>query len=166
VKVYIASSLGNVATVQRLRDLLVSLGHEITHDWTVVEPGHANDPRAAEHPGFPDSTDPISITLEDRADADIEGVVSADALIAILPGGVGTHTELGAALGWNRCAGDSYGKEPIKVFLWAAGGLDAYIAPGGYPCAFWLAPCVHLVDGDAADMLAAFEFWAKQKGAS
>ena len=161
MKVYIASSLGNVAMVQRLRDLLVSLDHEITHDWTVVGPGHANDPRAVRQA---DVVDQVSLTLENRADADIEGVVSADALIVVMPGGVGTHTELGVALGWNQCAEDSYGKEPIKVFLWAEGGLDAHVEPGGYPCAFWYAPDVQVIDGDAADMLAAFEFWAKRKG--
>lgn len=61
---------------QVLRNYLVGLGHQITHDWTL----HAND------------------TPQQKAEQDIEGVKQADLLIALLPGGRAFHVEMGAAL--------------------------------------------------------------------
>jgi hypothetical protein len=59
-----------------LRDHLVGLGHQITHDWTL----HECD------------------TPSQKAECDIVGITQADLLIALLPGGRAFHVEIGAAL--------------------------------------------------------------------
>ena len=77
---YIASSLSNRAKVSHLRDMLVSKGWNHCYDWT---------------------TNSLPITEEELHAiglAEMNGVQSADFLIALLPGGKGTHIEIGLAL--------------------------------------------------------------------
>ena len=80
-KYYIASGLANFAQVQELRDLLNGLGWEHTYDWTVH-----NGARTAHE------------LLPTVGMAEIEGVVDAEVVIGLLPGGRGTHIEIGAAI--------------------------------------------------------------------
>lgn len=95
---YLATSLQNrgiaLDVIRRLRDV----GWTTTFDWAARPPVDHHDPAA----------------LRRRAQDDIAGVLSADVVVAILPGGVGTHYEIGAA----------YAKG-IPVILWAPGGLQA-----------------------------------------
>lgn len=77
---YIASSLSNRAKVSHLRDVLVSKGWNHTYDWTKNAPPITKEELHA-------------IGL-----AEMKGVQSADLLIALLPGGKGTHIEIGLAL--------------------------------------------------------------------
>lgn len=102
-KVYIASSLENAAAVRRLRDLLVWQGHTVTYDWT-------------EH-GSVQSEGPERIAAV--AAAEEAGVRAAELLIALLPGGRGTHVEIGIALG---------ARVPVVLH-----GVDAY----DRECAFY-----------------------------
>lgn len=80
MKVYIASTLSNAERVAKLRDRLQNLGIEITYDWTshgmVLEPGD----------------------LDEIAAQELQGVIDADHLFVVLPGGKGTHVELGAMI--------------------------------------------------------------------
>lgn len=82
-KFYIATSLGNVAEHHRVRDWLVAHGHTITVDWTEMESLKSTDGTEK---------------LMERAVVDLEGVYQADVVVVLLPGGAGTHVELGAAL--------------------------------------------------------------------
>lgn len=87
MKYYIASGLDNAEQVKKLKAILDERGWEHTYDWTVhgSVAGHGAD------------------VFSDTADKEIEGVYMADVVIVLLPGGRGTHTELGAALGVADC---------------------------------------------------------------
>ncbi|WP_270180315.1 nucleoside 2-deoxyribosyltransferase [Alkalihalobacillus sp. CinArs1] len=81
MKFYIASSFQNKAQVQELRDLLKNEGYTHTYDWTKNE-------RAT--------------TFEELGrigTSELDAVKESDFLIALLPGGKGTHIEIGIALG-------------------------------------------------------------------
>lgn len=83
MKFYIATSLGNVAEHHRVRDWLLARGHIITVDWTEMESLKSTDD---------------TMKLAERAYIDLDGVKDADTVIVLLPGGSGTHVELGAAI--------------------------------------------------------------------
>jgi hypothetical protein len=82
MKFYIASKLENAPAVRSLRDRLLTLGWSVTYDWTV----HGSVQR--------EGADVIQIV----ALAEAAGVEAADVVIVLLPGGRGTHTELGMAI--------------------------------------------------------------------
>lgn len=79
MKIYIASALANSDNVQKLRDRLISLGHTITYDWTT-------------HNRVDDVT-----KLQEIAYNEMNGVLDADLLLVLWPGGFGTHCEIGIA---------------------------------------------------------------------
>jgi nucleoside 2-deoxyribosyltransferase len=79
---YIASKLENAETVKAVANVLKAAGHIHTYDWTV----HA------------DETNESAERLAEIAELEVRGVRYADLLIVILPGGRGTHVELGMAL--------------------------------------------------------------------
>ena len=83
---YIATSLGNVATFRKVKDLLAEWGHSISYDWS----GHGSV-----------QNETIE-RQEEICEAEIQGVANAEAVIVILPGGRGTHTELGMAIAWGK----------------------------------------------------------------
>ncbi len=81
LKFYIASSFQNKQHVQAIATELKNRGYKHTYDWTKNEK---------------------AITLDDLAsigEAERQSVKKADFLIVLLPGGKGTHVELGIALG-------------------------------------------------------------------
>lgn len=82
---YIASGLANVEAVRKLKKILDDAGWEHTYDWTV----HGSVPTAM-----------CALTAE----AEAIGVLRARVVIALLPGGRGTHAELGIAIGSTLCA--------------------------------------------------------------
>lgn len=79
---YIASGLPNAERVKSLRDKLVALDLRPSYDWT--EHGYVLDKTLA--------------IREKVAQSEIKGVLSADIVIVLHPGGRGTHVELGAAI--------------------------------------------------------------------
>ncbi len=81
MKMYIASGLENFKQVQALRDALLADGHEISYDWTV----HGSAQGQGDE------------RLREVAQHELDGVRNADVVIVLLPGGRGTHAELGAA---------------------------------------------------------------------
>lgn len=81
MKFYIASKLENAARVHVLAESLKSLGWEQSYDW--AKHGCVLGDESA---------------LRKVADKELRGVAQADIFIALLPGGRGTHTELGIAL--------------------------------------------------------------------
>ena len=81
MKFYIASKLENFQEVRSVADALVSAGHEHTYDWTAHGCVQGD-----------------SMRMGKVAEAEKQGVLEADVLIALLPGGRGTHVEIGMAL--------------------------------------------------------------------
>lgn len=82
-KFYIASALENADKVRDLKAALEHAGWHHTYDWTVhgSVQGESAD------------------RLAEVAMAETIGVLEADVVIALLPGGRGTHTEFGMSLG-------------------------------------------------------------------
>lgn len=79
---YIATSLSRASDHNKVRDLLQQKGFDLTYDWT----RHG-------------SVKSVSIErLSEVAHREIQGVIDADFIIVLLPGGFGTHIELGAAI--------------------------------------------------------------------
>ena len=102
---YIATTLENAIEHNRCRDQLRELEHEITYDWTL---------RSYE----------VSRQLAEVAWSEVAGVLAADYLVVLLPGGIGTHVELGVALGAH-----------IPIYLVA--GASQLIDHRGWPFPFY-----------------------------
>lgn len=83
MRYYIATGLANHAAHNELRDALNALGHEITYDWTALGPVWSHGLEVIQ-----------KVALAER-----DGVEAADVVIALLPGGRGTHVEIGIAIG-------------------------------------------------------------------
>ncbi len=83
MRFYIATRLENHAEHNRLRDALAALGHKITYDWT----RHG----AVWRRGME--------VIEEVAKSEARGVLEADEVIVLWPGGRGTHVEMGIAIG-------------------------------------------------------------------
>lgn len=114
MRFYIATRLERAEIHNRVRDELVERGDVITYDWTkhgsVQREGHAR--------------------IAEVAAAEMQGVADADVVIVLLPGGRGTHAELGMAI--------ALGKFVIVV------GLPSgdWFSDSGNTCAFYHAPKV------------------------
>ena len=119
MKYYIASGLENFKQVQELKAILDARGWEHTYDWTKHGP--------VWHEG--------AASLQNVAMDEIDGVFTAEVIIALLPGGRGTHVELGAALG--VC---SFGNGPRVVIYSPTPEKDFAVGPG--TCAFYHHPLV------------------------
>jgi len=122
MKTYIATSIARVKDQQDLADALKGMGVDLTFDWT-------------RHGTLAGKPHPVV------AHAEITGVVEADFVVVLLPGGRGTHAELGAALASGK-----------TVFIHAA---DAATLLGAdtYTCVFYSHPLVQLVIGSKEDLL-------------
>lgn len=90
-KFYVASSFRNIDAVRYVSEQLVSIGYIQTYDWTKNE----------EISTFDD--------LKDIGQNEKKGILEADFIVILLPGGKGTHIELGIALGQGK-----------KIFLYSA----------------------------------------------
>jgi nucleoside 2-deoxyribosyltransferase len=82
MKYYIATSLSRMAAHNSVRDALQMLGHEIAYDWTLH--------------GSVKSTS--KARLREVAILELGGIANAEFVVVLLPGGKGTHLELGFAL--------------------------------------------------------------------
>ena len=113
---YIASGLENARRVSLAAEALSA--HTRTYDWT----GHGDIRREG-----PERMQHVSST-------ELQAVVRADLVLLLLPGGKGTHSELGAALATGQ------GK---RIILWSETG-DEFRAGEGetHPsvCAFYFHP--------------------------
>ena len=80
MKYYIATAFSNKEEHKICRRFFSDMGYELTFDWTV----------------YPIIADPyVMYTI---AMKEIDAIKAADFIVVLLPGGRGTHTELGAAL--------------------------------------------------------------------
>jgi nucleoside 2-deoxyribosyltransferase len=82
MKFYIATSLSRMTAHHTVRDSLKQMGHEISYDWTL----HGSVKSVSKE------------RLKEVALLELEGVSEADFIVVLLPGGNGTHLELGFAL--------------------------------------------------------------------
>jgi len=86
MKIYIATKLEQADTHNRVRDAFVAAGHQITYDWTT----HGS----VKQEGYE--------RISEVAQAEMQGVKNADVVVMLLPGGRGTHVELGMAAAWGK----------------------------------------------------------------
>lgn len=84
MRYYIASRIENSENVKSLHALLGAAGWSCTYDWSAHGSVRGEGVTRA--------------TLDRVAQNEIDGVVDADVVIVLLPGGRGTHVELGAAV--------------------------------------------------------------------
>jgi nucleoside 2-deoxyribosyltransferase len=110
---YIATKLENHAEHNRLRDALSALGHRCTYDWTHHGPVYGSGLER----------------VREIAQLEMRGVLDADALIMLWPGGRGTHVELGAAI--------AAGKPCVIV-----SDVEGHHVASPETCAFYHHPCV------------------------
>jgi nucleoside 2-deoxyribosyltransferase len=100
MRYYIATSTGNMASHNFIRDSLAKFGHEITYDWT-------------KHGSVRETNEAI---LREIAHAEFQGILDADFVVVLLPGGKGTHAELGFSIASQKqvfiCSEDSSVFEP------------------------------------------------------
>ncbi len=119
MKFYIATRLENADAAKALAGALRELGHTITYEWWTHGSVQGADPT----------------TIRRVATAELKGVREADVLIALLPGGRGTHAELGAAL-------------VLEKPVWLCAPLDSLLydlgerGDGATTCAFYWHPSV------------------------
>lgn len=98
-KFYVASRLSNAEMQRVLVAELVKLGHQLTYDWT--SHGSVNH-----DPG----------RWSEVAWNETLGIMEADFVVVLLPGGQGTHVELGIALGAGKrtfVVGDDLSQEEL-----------------------------------------------------
>ncbi len=123
MKYYIGTTLDNAEAHNQFRDLLAAEGHEITFDWT--DEGYIEElPK-----------------LREYIRGEIEGIFCADFVLILMPGGRGTHAELGAALALGK-----------PVILFAPG--ESHMQ-NGRRCGFYYHPLVRMVstiDGVRAEI--------------
>jgi len=123
MRFYIATRLERAAEHRIVRDVLIAAGHEITYDWTT----HGSV-----------QCDGIA-RIRDVAVAETHGVLLANIVIVLLPGGRGTRVELGLAI--------AAGKD-VLLHTTDAGLLDGR---SGRTCAFYHHPLVRHVAGALED---------------
>lgn len=83
---YIATGIERLNEMRELKELLEKLGHTCTYDWSA-------------HGSVQDQGDERYLEV---AINEANGVMAADLVIVLLPGGRGTHSELGMAVGTNK----------------------------------------------------------------
>lgn len=111
---YIAGRLENVAQVQVVRDTLLARGWKCTYDWTIAGPITGS-----------------SAALQEVAEKEMKGVLTAEVVFVLLPGGRGTHVELGLAIAAQRSMPTK------KIFIWAPTAQQVLLGTGRETCAFY-----------------------------
>lgn len=108
MKFYIASRLENAEQVKQIAAVFKASGWVHTYDWTE----HGSVQCEGEE------------RIREVAEAEMKGVKDADVVIVLLPGGRGTHAELGAAIALDK-----------KVFVWAES--EIFFMQDERTCAFY-----------------------------
>jgi hypothetical protein len=131
---YIASSLDNAEAVKRLNRALTLAGHYCTYDWTTHGPVFKADASVEEN----------AKALKTTAAAELQGVTAAHAVIVLMPGGRGTHIEIGAALASYR-----------PILICGAGAIDRW------PCFYGHDLVQHIEDSSEIERTLAVMSWVK-----
>ncbi|MGD6885382.1 nucleoside 2-deoxyribosyltransferase [Staphylococcus shinii] len=120
-KFYIASSFQNKEMINHLSQILESLDYIQTYNWTKNE-------------------NAISIEqLKSIGRQEYKGIIDSDFLIVVLPGGKGTHVELGIALSQSK---------PIYLY-----SQDSNTFHPSHSCTFYHLPNVRIVAGEIDELL-------------
>jgi nucleoside 2-deoxyribosyltransferase len=117
-KFYLATRKDRAAQAEKIVEALKSHGWERTFTWT-------GDDKAGTE------------AYSELAEAELSGVCKADVLIVLLPGGYGTHVEIGAALALGK-----------RVIIHAS---DQKTLDTPYPCVFHYHPGVKLIVSEVVD---------------
>lgn len=131
---YIASRLENAARVRDLASILKARGHVHTYDWTM-------------HGSVQNEGSDVIAKVASREHA---GVRSADTVIVLLPGGRGTHAELGMAIAWATVVAEDTG-DPIRILVLSE-SPEIDFGEDGRTCAFYHHPLVKRI-GSWAELL-------------
>ncbi|HEX4839785.1 MAG TPA: nucleoside 2-deoxyribosyltransferase [Rhabdochlamydiaceae bacterium] len=102
MKYYIATSLSRAPAHRIVKDALTICGYEISYDWTL----HGSVKSVSKE------------RLREVAILELEGIAKADFVVVLLPGGGGTHLELGFAIAKGK-----------KVFLHCEDSLVFELGP-------------------------------------
>lgn len=132
MKFYIASKLENAENVKKLAEVLKARGWTHTYDWTV----HGSVQKEGEQ------------RLKEVARNELNGVIDADIVIVLLPGGRGTHAELGAASALHK-----------PVFIYACN--ESVFLQNGNECSFYWNDNVKRVVGDELTLLTEVFKWVE-----
>ncbi len=115
MRFYVASGLVNRERVSEVITKLIAKGHSITYDWT-----KHGDIRREGH-----------LRLSEVASNEVLGVCSAEVVLILLPGGKGTHTELGLSLATSQNK---------KIIIWSESGRE--FSAWEETCAFYHHPSI------------------------
>lgn len=128
MRIYTASAFGNYRRVREFNDYARDLGHSITFDWTLTEEFDENGDLKIDRENNWDAHLDGGVALR-YAEADMEGVTTADLLVFIADEGepFGALIEVGAAL--------AYG-----VMIWAIQPQRRSV--------FWALPRVMIFDSE------------------
>lgn len=118
MRFYIATGLSNTANARTLAAVLRARGHEQAYDWTT----HGDIRREGD------------ARMSEVAFNELRAVRDAELVVVLLPGGRGTHTELGGAIAT---------RSNKRILLWSATG-DEFLFNEN-TCTFYFHPCVERV---------------------
>jgi hypothetical protein len=116
---YLSTQRDRNAEATPLLEALAARGWKRTFDWAKLEPASESD-------------------YANLAVAEIAGIHDADVVIVILPGGRGTHVEIGAALGMGK---------PVVLHAPTREKLEE-----PYRCAFHYHPAVRILYSETLDV--------------
>ena len=115
MRFYIATGIRNALRASELADVLKKRGHEHTYDWTV----HGDIRSEGE------------LRMSEVAFNELRAVRDAELVVVLLPGGTGTHTELGVAIA-------TRGNK--RIILWSEEGEEFNYDERA--CTFYFHPCI------------------------
>lgn len=118
MRFYISTGLPNFARANELAKVLIARGHEQTHDWTISGDVRRDGPAAMSEVAF----------------NELRAVRDAELVVLLLPGGKGTHTELGMAIAT---------RSNKRIILWNE-TEDAF-ASDERTCTFYFHPSIERV---------------------
>ncbi len=118
MRFYVASGLPNRSRAKKFIGVLSSYGHIVTYDWT-------------EHGDVREKSEAV---LSEVSMNEVRAVCDAELVVILLPGGKGTHTELGLALA---------SRTNKRILLWSETGAE--FLSGNDTCVFYHHPVVERI---------------------
>ena len=118
MRFYISTGTPNFRRAAELSEVLKNRGHELTYDWMA----HGDIRREGE------------IRMGEVAFNELRAVRDAELVVVLLPGGSGTHTELGQAIA-------TRGNK--RIIIWSETGDE--FSPDERTCVFYFHPCCERV---------------------
>ena len=118
MRFYISTGIVNFERAQALSEVLKKRGHELTYDWMA----HGDIRREGD------------IRMSEAAFNELRAVRDAELVVVLLPGGKGTHTELGQAIA-------TRGNK--RIIVWSEHGDE--FSFDERTCVFYFHPCIERV---------------------